>query len=213
MKSLNCDNNKLHAGSLAAVTRLSKLQVLSAGGNRLGKYLKTEVNPEPEALPSLPTSIKQLKLDNNHFSSLPPQICNPSLLKLEKLDLSFNLLATLPPGIAYLSSLVDINMDSNCIVSLPEEIGELKKLKALSLRNNHIQIQTSVFSVRNPQPIPSVLFTETPIIDLNLHGNKMTNTQLNEFEGFQAYLERRQKVKNKNIYGGALTDLNVCGLD
>ena len=35
----------------------------------------------------------------------------------------------------------------------------------------------------------------------------------NEFEGFPSFLERRQKIKSKNIYGGALTDLAVCGLE
>lgn len=215
LKSLNCDYNRLQAGSLAPVSALSGLQTLSAGGNRLGKPVKMEnpSQPQPEALPSLPKSLKQLKLDTNHFSSIPPQICNPSLVKLEKLDLSFNLLATLPSGIGCLTALADLNLDSNCIVSLPEEIGKLKKLKALSLRNNQIRVDSTVFSEKNPQPIPSKLFTDTLVIDLNLHGNKMTNTQLNEFDGFHAFLERRTKIKNKNVYGGALTDLNVCGLE
>jgi len=215
LKSLNCDDNRLMAGSLEPVSALRGLQILSAGGNRLGKPTKTDLpyQSQPEPLPSLPNSLKQLKLDANHFSSVPPQICSPSLVKLEKLDLSFNLLATLPSGIGFLTSLVDLNLDNNCIVSLPEEIGKLKKLKALSLRKNLIRVESTVFSERNPQPIPSVIFTDTLIIDLNLHGNKMTNTQLNEFDGFSAFLERRTKIKNKNVYGGALTDLNVCGLE
>lgn len=215
LKSLNCDNNRLQAGSLAPVSSLTALQTLSAGGNRLGKHVKMEnpSRPQPEAMPSLPETLKQLKLDKNHFSSLPPQICNPSLVKLEKLDLSFNLLATIPSEIGCLAALVDLNLDSNSIVSLPEEVGKLKKLKALSLRNNQIRVDSTVFSEKNPQPIPSTLFTDTPLIDLNLDGNKMTNTQLNEFDGFHAFLERRTKIKNKNVYGGALTDLNVCGLE
>jgi len=215
LKSFNCDSNRLPAGSLAPISALKALQTLSAGGNKLGKPVKMDnpSRPQPETLPSLPKSLKQLKLDTNHFSSVPPQICNPSLVKLEKLDLSFNLLATLPSGIGYLASLVDLNLDSNCIVSLPDEVGKLKKLKALSLRNNQIRVDSTVFSEKNPQPIPSTLFTDTVVVDLNLHGNKMTNTQLNEFEGFNAFLERRTKIKNKNVYGGALTDLNVCGLE
>lgn len=215
LKSLNCDNNRLQRGSLAPVSALKGLQTLSAGGNRLGKAVKMEnaSQPQPEPLPSLPKTLKQLKLDMNHFSAIPPQICNPSLVKLEKLDLSFNLLATLPPGIGCLTALVDLNLDSNCIVSLPEEIGKLKKLKALSLKNNQIRVDSTVFSETNPQPIPATLFTDTQVIDLNLHGNKMTNTQLNEFSGVGAFLERRTKIKNKNVYGGALTDHYVCGLE
>jgi hypothetical protein len=40
-----------------------------------------------------------------------------------------------------------------------------------------------------------------------LHGNHMTNTQLNQFEGFQDFLDRRQKVKSKTMM-----NLSVCGL-
>lgn len=38
------------------------------------------------------------------------------------------------------------------------------------------------------------------------------STQLNEFEGYSEFLARREKVKSKDIYGGALTNLDVCGL-
>lgn len=217
LRSLNCDSNKLQRGSLGPVTHLSKLQTLSLGSNQLGHDLKSD-NPsgqqqQPDTLPPLPPSLKQLKLDTNHFTSVPPQICNPVLTKLEKLDLSFNHLASVPAAIAVLTSLVEINLDSNLIVSLPSDMAKLKKLKSLSLKNNSITVESTNFSSRNPQPLPAELFTDTPLTDLNLHGNKLTNTALNEFEGFQQFLERRQKVKTKGVYGGALTNFSVCGLD
>ena len=110
------------------------------------------------------------------------------------------------------AKLVELNLDNNVIVSLPNEIGQLKKLKALSLKNNYIQVKSTNFSESNPQPLPASLFASTLLIDLNLHGNKLTSTQLNEFEGFDAFLERRKKVKTKNLYGGAMVDMSVCGL-
>lgn len=215
LKSLNCDSNRLQRGSLGPVAHLSKLQTLSLGSNRLGHDLKLE-NPsaqQPDSLPPLPASLKQLKLDTNHFTMVPPQICNPILTKLEKLDLSFNHLAAVPAAIGVLQSLVEINLDSNMIVSLPNDMAKLKKLKSLSLKNNSITVESTNFSSRNPQPLPAELFTDTPLTDLNLHGNKLTNTALNEFEGFHEFLERRQKIKTKGVYGGALTNLSVCGLD
>jgi len=109
--------------------------------------------------------------------------------------------------------LTELNLDQNLITSLPKQIGNLKKLKSLSLQHNKIVGQSTAYSTQNPQPLPAELFTQTPIIDLNLTGNKMNNTQLNEFTGFDTFLERRQKLKSKNIYGGALTDLGVCGLE
>jgi len=109
-------------------------------------------------------------------------------------------------------SLTELNLDNNVIVSLPNEVGQLQKLKTLSLRNNYIQVKSTNFSSTNPQPIPASVFESTLLIDLNLHGNKLSSTQLNEFEGFNVFLERRKKVKNKNLYGGALTDMSLCGL-
>ena len=84
-------------------------------------------------LPPLPASLKQVKLNTNHLTAVPPQICSPSLSKLQKLDLSFNHLASVPAAIGGLVSLVEINLDSNLIVALPEEIGALKKLKSRSI--------------------------------------------------------------------------------
>eukprot|EP00956_Cyclotella_meneghiniana_P015120 scaffold22937_cov73-Cyclotella_meneghiniana.AAC.3 len=116
---------------------------------------------------------------------------------LEKLDLSFNNLAEVPAEICNLVALTELNLDSNVIVSLREEVGQLSKLKTLSLKNNYIQVKSTNFSSSNPQPIPASVFKDTLLIDLNLHGNELSSTQLNQFDGFEAFLDRRKKVKNK----------------
>mmetsp|Transcript_49134 Transcript_49134/g.59550 ORF Transcript_49134/g.59550 Transcript_49134/m.59550 type:complete len:316 (+) Transcript_49134:68-1015(+) len=243
LKSLNVDENKLAPGSLGPISQLSKLQILSAGGNELGMIPTTSASsPSPSksklasaatiaskrklhdgctaatpygpALPSLPGSLKQLKLDYNSFQSVPEAIYTSPLTKLEKLNLSQNNLAALPGEIARLVGLVELLLDNNAIVSLPAEMANFKKLKVLSLKNNQISVQSTNFSPQtNPQPIPAGLFSDTPVIDLNLHGNQITNTQIHEFDGFHVYLERRKGVKTKNLYGGAMIDLDVCGLE
>ena len=219
LKTLNLDSNKLTRGSLSALANLNKLQNLSAGGNQLGQARNkspkagNKNTPQPDPLPLLPRSLKHVKLDSNWFTSVPPQICNPNLTRLEKLDMSFNSLAALPASIGQLVALVEVNLDSNQLPSLPDEIGKLKKLKSLSLRNNEIKVSSTNFSSKNPQPLPHSLFTDTAVVDLNLEGNNLTNTQLNLFEGFPKFLERREQIKTKGIYGGALTNLSVCGLD
>jgi Leucine-rich repeat (LRR) protein len=213
LKSLNLDNNKLPPGSLAPVTSMTKLQNLSVCGNRLGKPVAQDPSQARrqqlvEAVPELPPSLKQLNLASNFLSHVPRHILSPRLIQLEKLDLSGNHLAVAPPEVANLVNLQELNLDNNAIVALPEEIGSMKKLKVLSLRNNQLRVTTTNFSDKNPQPLPKFLFTDTHLIDLNLHGNQMTNTQLNQFEGFQDFLDRRQKVKSKTM-----TNLDVCGLD
>mmetsp|Transcript_23517 Transcript_23517/g.50964 ORF Transcript_23517/g.50964 Transcript_23517/m.50964 type:complete len:278 (-) Transcript_23517:51-884(-) len=205
LKSLNCDENALATSSLSQISKLSKLQTLSLGKNRLE-------NSANQTFPSLPPKIKILKVHGNSFSSIPRQICDPTL-PLEKLDLSCNNLAVIPPEICNLAAtLTELILDKNAIVSLPIEVGQLIKLKVLSLKNNYIEVKSTKFSESNPQPIPAALFENTPLIDLNLHGNRLTSTQINEFEGFGAFLERRKKVKTKNLYGGALVDMSLCGL-
>jgi Leucine-rich repeat (LRR) protein len=228
LKSLNCEHNKLTKGSISpSLARLSNLAVLSLGNNRLGKNaeesttgnaskkkVKASSATQDIILPIIP-SLKQLKLNDNQLHTIPPQICSPLLVKLELLDLSNNNIEILPSGIQHLVSLQSLNLDHNALLSLPDEMKALSKLKSLSLQHNQIHIIRHDDNRNNkyPQPLPSSLFTDTALIDLNLAGNPMTNTQLNEFEGFSTFLERRQRLKSKNIYGGALTDLSVCGLD
>merc|ERR1712154_2414 len=44
LKSLNCDDNKLGPGSMENITSLTKLQILRAGGNVLGKPISNLPN-------------------------------------------------------------------------------------------------------------------------------------------------------------------------
>jgi len=156
---------------------------------------------------TLPKGLKTILLANNSLVTIPPSIVNEKnpLKLLEKLDLSSNNLATVPVSIAILVNLNDLNLDDNVIKSLPSAIGKLAKLKALSLRNNRI-------SATDPQPLPEELWRGTLLIDMNLHGNHMTSTQLNNMDGYDVFLSRRREVKNKDLLGGAMTDLEGCGL-
>lgn len=212
LKSLNCDHNLLTAGELRPLSGLAKLQILSLEDNRLA----SSGGDGDGDFPPLPKSLRQLKLRANALLSVPRAVCDASLRNLEKLDLSKNRLAAVPVEVANLVSLTELNLDNNSIVSLPPQLGLILKLKTLSLANNQIQVSSSSaipFSDKNPQPIPAAIFSDTLLIDLNLRGNRLTQTRLNDFEGFDAFVERRRGVKNKNIHGGAMTDLSMCGLD
>lgn len=214
LKSLNLDGNNFYAGSLEQIAQLSKLQNLSLAGNKLGLLpphdpaQQTVTRSMQDTLPELPATLKQLNLSANALSHIPRPVFAVNLTKLEKLDLSYNQLATVPIEIVNLKNLEELNCDSNMIVSLSEELGGLKKLKVLSLRNNKLSVHSTIFSDRNPQPLPRSIFTDTLLIDLNLHGNQMTSTHMNQFDGYQQFLDRRQKVKSKTM-----TNLDVCGLD
>jgi hypothetical protein len=77
-----------------------------------------------------------------------------------------------------------------------------KKLKRLSLANN--QIATN---------LPEQLFADTPLHDLNLKGNPLNKNTLLEMPGVDQFMKRREVVKRKDLDGGALADLSLCGLD
>lgn len=212
LKSLNLEDNKLPPGSLNALGRLSNLQALNCGRNLLGRQENPSqvVDPLPDKLPQ---GMKQLKVHGNFLSSIPRPIFTSMLVKLESLDLSNNDIASIPEEISGLKNLSELTMDFNTVVSLPSSMGQLAKLKVLSLKSNRISVDSTHWSDTNPQPLPEDLFTKTPLIDLNLHGNPMTSTQLNTMNGYEIFLERRQKVKTSALVGGALTSLDVCGLE
>jgi Leucine-rich repeat (LRR) protein len=218
LKLLYLDNNNICAGSLECLVKLSKLQNLSLSGNNLGKPIQikhqTNASGSPadalEALPLLSNTLKQLNLSGNYLSSIPSSVLSTTLNRLEKLDLSSNQLATVPELICNLQSLEELRLDSNMIVSIPESIGKLSKLKVLSLCNNQLGLEKSTTTDKNDthQPFPKSLFTDTSLIDLNLHGNRLTNTKMNQLEGYQEFLDRRQKVKSKTM-----SNFDVCGLE
>jgi len=178
LKSLNCDKNLLEAGSINIISQLRRLEILSAGYNRLGLAPTTSNKNTSSSFPELPQSLRNLKVPYNSFSTIPPQIFSKNLTKLEKIDLSGNQLQFIPSDISNLCSLIEVNLDDNKLTSIPESMGSLTRLKVLSLQNNKIRVDSTKFSTENPQPIPASLFTSSPLIDLKLKGNQLTNTQL-----------------------------------
>ena len=73
--------------------------------------------------------------------------------------------------------------------SLCPEISKLTKLKSLSLEYNAINVNDArtKWTDDNPQPLPKGLFESTQLIDLNLKGNQMTNSQLVSLKGRVLY--------------------------
>lgn len=63
------------------------------------------------------------------------------------------------------------------------------------------------------QAISQRLFADSSVETLELAGNILDKSELVQMEGVEAFLSRREKIKNKNLQGGALLTLSVCGLD
>lgn len=76
-------------------------------------------------------------LDMNSISSLPPACCR-SWTKLKDLNLTSNSLRTLPNEISLMHSLEVLDVSSNLLVRLPETLSACSKLRRLSAAKNQI---------------------------------------------------------------------------
>ncbi|KAL1922353.1 uncharacterized protein VTP21DRAFT_9892 [Calcarisporiella thermophila] len=91
----------------------------------------------PTQLAQLP-ALSQLFLSGNFIQTISPDFCH-SAKKLVNLDLHTNALKCLPEEIRLLKNLRRLNLAINVLTALPESIGELKGLEWLNLNDNKLQ--------------------------------------------------------------------------
>jgi Leucine-rich repeat (LRR) protein len=175
---------------------LSKLQQVDFSSNEL----------EVDSVILFPQSLQKLSLSNNQYSGISSVFLN--LVNLAELDLSNNRIERME-GLGTLVSLVIITLDNNLIVEIPYEMCQLAKLVKLSLVNNRINKQAVTFE---GQSIPEDFFLQVPIEILDLTGNILTNSEILQFKGVDVFLERKQKIREKGLQGGALSSYSVFGL-
>jgi hypothetical protein len=90
-------------------------------------------------------------------------------------------------------------------------MAALVKLRRISLQNN--RIVKNAFS-RDGQSIPVEFLVQTAVDTINLTGNKgLRKAEVMNFDGIEAFMERRKKIKDKQFQGGALTDMNLFGIE
>ena len=154
----------------------------------------------------LPNSITQLNLAFNEISSIYSSIL--ALDKLLVLNLSGNRIESLT-GISHLVCLTDLYIDENLIADIPEEVSKLEKLKKISLKRNRIKDRALTFE---GQSIHEKVFIGSNIDSIDLEGNPIKKSSIMNFNGVEAFLQRRKKQKEKNLMLGASTDLELFGL-
>ncbi|XP_026454054.1 LRR repeats and ubiquitin-like domain-containing protein At2g30105 [Papaver somniferum] len=152
----------------------------------------TVLNLNHNGLTSLPSglgalvSLMQLHVANNKLTSLPVEI--GLLARLEILKVNNNRISSVQSRIGNCVSLVEVDLASNHLVDLPDTIGSLRNLKALHLSNNGLK------------SLPSTLFKLcTQLSTLDLHNTEITIDILRQFEGWEAFDERRRLKHQKQL--------------
>ncbi|XP_025926670.1 leucine-rich repeat and calponin homology domain-containing protein 3 isoform X6 [Apteryx rowi] len=111
----------------------------------------------PEAILNL-QSLTFLNISRNQLSTLPVHLCS---LPLKVLIASNNKLVSIPEEIGQLRQLTELDVSCNEIQTIPPQIGNLESLRDLNVRRNHL--------VRLPEEL-----AELPLIRLDISCNKIT---------------------------------------
>ncbi|XP_063263892.1 DISP complex protein LRCH3 isoform X9 [Prinia subflava] len=111
----------------------------------------------PEAVSNL-KSLTFLNISRNQLSTLPVYLCE---LPLKVLIASNNKLVSIPEEIGQLKQLTELDVSCNEIQTIPPQIGRLGSLRDLNVRRNNL--------VRLPEEL-----AELPLIRLDFSCNKIT---------------------------------------
>uniref|UniRef100_A0A7N8YJ50 Leucine-rich repeats and calponin homology (CH) domain containing 3 n=1 Tax=Mastacembelus armatus TaxID=205130 RepID=A0A7N8YJ50_9TELE len=123
------------------------------------------LNLYQNCLRSLPDSLFNLQaltylnLSRNQLSVLPVVVCS---LPLKVLIICNNKLVSLPEEVGQLRQLTELDVSCNEIQTLPSQVGQLEALRDLNVRRNHL--------VRLPPEL-----AELPLVRLDFSCNKVTS--------------------------------------
>uniref|UniRef100_A0A8C1E6Y3 Protein scribble homolog n=1 Tax=Cyprinus carpio carpio TaxID=630221 RepID=A0A8C1E6Y3_CYPCA len=153
----------------------------------------------PDTLGALP-NLRELWLDRNQLSSLPPELGN--LRQLVCLDVSENRLSQLPTEISGLIALTDLLLSENLLEVLPDSIGSLKKLSILKVNQNRLVHLTD--SIGECENLTELMLTENLLQSLPRSLGKLKKlTNLNV---------DRNRVSSVPAELGGCVSLNVLSL-
>jgi len=174
LKNLNLNNNLLR--SLPnSIGKLKKLETLQLSNNSL------------TSLPSPITncnSLQTINLKMNRFKKFPIEVTH--LKKLDAIDISSNQIKSLPPEISKILA-VEININNNQLIGLPENLAECKRLKVFRFEENNIEIKN----------IPSKILSSSGISLMVFDGNLFTSKAFHDIEGYEEYMKRYTATKRK----------------
>jgi Leucine-rich repeat (LRR) protein len=184
----------------SAIAELKELQVLSLARNRL-----EQLPPQIGELPNL----RELYLDRNSLTSLPDTI--GQLVNLDSLLLNDNQLSTLPESFAKMRSLRWVTLAQNRLKALPSvKAGELSKLRTLYLDTNAlISLPDEIGQLVNLEELflDRNQLGSLPESFADMRSLRMVRLDDNQFNEFPLQLCRLPRLEQLSLSGNKLTAL------
>ena len=144
LTDLNLMGNEMGALGCAAVARVGRFSALRGlnlslnqmGGTEDGETSSAEAIEQVYLAVGRMGALERLALDHNALQQ--GELLGPigQMANLQKLVLTQNRLACLPPALGQLRSLTDLAVANNQLMELPATIGRLAALEKLSAQNN-----------------------------------------------------------------------------
>jgi Leucine-rich repeat (LRR) protein len=129
-------------------------------------------------------NLKNVYINSNLLFEIPYELCDIKLL--DHVDLFHNQIQSITDKIAHIDC-IELNLNDNRINYISTEIAKCPRLKVLRLENNILELNK----------IPRTLLVDSKVALLTLDGNLFTQKQLQNYDGYDAYMERYTATKRK----------------
>lgn len=181
---------------ISELTQITELHICNSNLASLPSDLKKLIN------------LKTLKLRGNEFKDLPASVCG--INSLQELDLAINFISHLPEDILALKQLKVLNLENNCLdASQIGQLGKLEHLVALNLSSNKLRCVPD--NIGNLAALRILILkhnhlTTAPAFLKRLHNLQELNISYNLLSQFKVDLTSLSKLRNLDLGGNMLEE-------
>ncbi|XP_069746376.1 leucine-rich repeat and calponin homology domain-containing protein 1 isoform X2 [Narcine bancroftii] len=160
----------------------------------------------PDAAVNL-QALTSLNLSRNQLSALPLCIC---ALPLKVLVISNNKLVSLPEDIGQLKCLMELDVSCNELTALPQQMGYLQSLRELNVRRNYLQILPEELA---DLPLVKLYFSCNRIVSIPICYRKMKHLQIIEMDNNPLQSPPAQFCIKGKVHIFKYLNIEACRMD